>query len=1268
MKKLLTKYFACIVLIALTDSEIGSAQIPTVTSVSPNAAHTGTSVTITGTNFNTTPANNIVYFGATRATVTASGATIMTATVPTGATYDRVSVNNTASGRTGNSQYPFLPTFNNSAFEPGTVNLATQVTYTAGSRPLDISICDIDGDGKPDMVALNYYSNTVSVYRNTSSIGSITSSSFAIPISFYLGGDTIGSGAIKKRFAVGDLDGDGKPDLAVTGGISETVSVFRNTSSSGSITASSFATPVTFATGNYPQHVAIGDLNGDGRPEIVVANTNDYTVSVFRNTSSSGSITSSSFAPKVTYASGSCNQGLAIGDIDGDGKHDIVVTNACSLGNAVSVLRNIHVPEAFAYVAFASRVTFATLPRPFDVAISDIDGDGKQDMVVTNYGDQSVSVYRNTSSSGSITSSSFASRVTFATGTQPTDVAIGDINGDGKPDLAVTNSGSNTVSVLLNTSSSGSITLGSFALHVPFNTGSLPQKTAIGDIDGDGKPDLAVANFWSDNISVLRNNPLRPITGPKQVCVGSTTTLLNATTGGTWSSSNTARATVGASTGIVTGVSAGTVIVTYAGTAGASFAGNRVTRAYTVNVLPEVAVISGASSLFAGTTLTLTASPSGGTWSSANSAIASVNASTGVVTGVAAGITTVSYTRTNSCGNRVTTKAVTVTAPPITGTRVVCRGATTNLANASVGGTWSTANGTIATVGSTTGVVTGVGAGTTTVTYTYIGGSNVTATVTVNAAPAAYTGSGILCSSSQLNLGSIIPGCTWTSSNTTRATVASTTGIVTGGTTLGTVNISYTNAASCRTITQLTVTAAVGFTTGLSSPCVGSTSTALNSTPGGTWSSSNLARATIGETSGLLTAISGGTATISYTLSAGCVRTTTVTVGTPPTITGNPNICLGQQTLFVSTGGTWSSSAPTIASVAASGFVTGVSLGNAVITYRSTSGALCFVTQPVTVNPVPSTIVAPPAICPGQTVTLTSTPSGGTWTSSFPEKASINPSTGVLTGVIFNYSTISAVNIYYTLPTGCAGLATVSVNPLPSPIGGGSRNICVLGSTTLTNSTSGGTWSSASPSLAAVSSGGVVTGGTSAGLATISYTNALGCANTAVVTVNAMPGANTGAATLCLPGVTTLSNPAGAGTWTSGNTARATVNFNSGQVTGVNTGTANITYTKAAGCISVTQVTVSMCGSRPGMSEDTKGDNSVFTVSPNPTTGAINLTTDVAGKVMIYTIDGKELKQYDAKVGTTNMALPAGIATGVYMLRFNGADGSSKMVRLVYQQ
>src|SRR4030043_57262 len=109
--------------------------------------------------------------------------------------------------------------------------------------------------------------------------------------------------------------------------------------------------------------------------------------------------------------------------------------------------------------------------------------------------DPGVLVFRNTSTPGSITSGSFSSRVDFITGLHPYDVAIDDIDGDGKPDLAVTNNVSNTVSVFRNTSTPGSITSASFETKVDFSTGINPSYLAIGDIDGDGKPDLTVNNY-----------------------------------------------------------------------------------------------------------------------------------------------------------------------------------------------------------------------------------------------------------------------------------------------------------------------------------------------------------------------------------------------------------------------------------------------------------------------------------------------------------------------------------------------------------------------------------------------------------------------------------------------------------------------------------------------------------------------------------------------------------------------------------------------------
>ncbi len=140
--------------------------------------------------------------------------------------------------------------------------------------------------------------------------------------------------------------------------------------------------------------------------------------------------------------------------------------------NTVSVFRNTSTSGSITAGSFAAKVDFTTGTDPYGIAIGDIDGDGKPDLVVANYSSNTVSVFRNTSTSGSITTGSFAAKVDFTTGTDPYGVAIGDI--EGKPDLVVTNSGSNTVSIYRNTSTSGSITAGSFAAKVDFTTGTNP--------------------------------------------------------------------------------------------------------------------------------------------------------------------------------------------------------------------------------------------------------------------------------------------------------------------------------------------------------------------------------------------------------------------------------------------------------------------------------------------------------------------------------------------------------------------------------------------------------------------------------------------------------------------------------------------------------------------------------------------------------------------------------------------------------------------------
>jgi uncharacterized protein YjdB len=235
---------------------------------------------------------------------------------------------------------------------------------------------------------------------------------------------------------------------------------------------------------------------------------------------------------------------------------------------------------------------------------------------------------------------------------------------------------------------------------------------------------------------------------------------------------------------------------------------------------------------------------------------------------------------------------------------------------------------------------------------------------------------------------STVTGGSWSSSDTSIATVNATSGLVTG-VTAGTATITYTvtgtggcsNATTTRTVT---VTATIaGTLSGTQNICVNGTSTFTSTVSGGSWSSSSASIATVNATSGVVTGVAAGTATLTYTVTgtSGCTNATatrTVTVTAAPnagTLSGNQNICANGTTTFASTatGGTWSSSAPGIASVNAnSGFVTGVSGGTATITYTVAGTGGCAdatATRSITVRAVANTNITD-TICQGSTYTF----------------------------------------------------------------------------------------------------------------------------------------------------------------------------------------------------------------------------------------------------------------------------------------------------------
>ena len=233
----------------------------------------------------------------------------------------------------------------------------------------------------------------------------------------------------------------------------------------------SFAAQKKFGTGAHAYAVAVADINSDGKPDLIVANYIDGTVCVLLNTSAAGAITPT-FSTQQTFATGSGPISVAAIDVNGDGKPDLIVANSNYMsGDTVSVLLNT-TPPGSVTSSFATQMTFMTGAGPQSVAAADVNGDGKPDLIVANETDKTVSVLLNTTVPGAA-APTFATQQTFGTGTNPTFVTTDDLNGDGRPDLIVTNRGDNTISVLINATMAGAATL-SFDNHQIFVTGAYP--------------------------------------------------------------------------------------------------------------------------------------------------------------------------------------------------------------------------------------------------------------------------------------------------------------------------------------------------------------------------------------------------------------------------------------------------------------------------------------------------------------------------------------------------------------------------------------------------------------------------------------------------------------------------------------------------------------------------------------------------------------------------------------------------------------------------
>jgi uncharacterized protein YjdB len=1276
---------------------------PTITSVSPVAGiPLVDAVTITGTNFDATASNNIVYFGATKATVTFASTTSLQVLLPLGATYSSISYLNLVSLEACNQHGLFLPTYDNSCFVTGSTTLKAPVEYAVSSvritspttpGPRHAAIGDLDGDGKSDLVVCNYNSDTSSaglgslnVFINNGSAGVI---SYAAPILYDVasGGTNVkladldgdgkldiivacsGSGRISclrnttpvggpvsfsaktdlfplggvPETAIADFDGDGKLDIAGVVYSTSRVKVFRNLMTSiptGAFPTTFFTTTFdSFSVGTgagFASSIYAADFDGDSRIDLVNGNTADGTVSVLRNISSgSGDINFAAHVDFATGPSGSQPTEVQIAEVNGDNLPEVVIGNFDVPGN-IGVLENTSTPGVINF----NLVNVPAVSNIYAIAPADMDGDGKVDLVVSRYTSDSVTIMRNTFGGGSIdaTAFTFASSYNVVSGAQPQGLSVGDLDGDKKADVVLANYVANTISLFRNTATplinpilaaNDSVCVGAtLAVHSNHCNGanvywSMTNSRAT-IVVGATDTSATVTGVTAGNDTVVLNvvylgdtstvtfpiivNPLADtgtITGPTVVCVNSTITLVDAATGA-WSSSNTSVATVDAVTGAVTGVGAGTATISF--TAQSTNCGPRsATRTITVNPLADAGdITASAPGTCVGTSITLSASVVGGTWVNTNSAVATISSTTGTVItvgGASVGTDNILYVVTNTCSSDTAMQSVGVVAPaattsPITGSPTVCQNDSTQLSNAATGGTWTSTNTAIATVDAVTGMVHGVSAGNVTISYTAVYPcANLAAAfaMTVNPQPAVpvVSGASTLCVASTTSLSTTVTGGTWTSSNNSIATVDGSGNV--SGVSNGSVNIIYTFTNSCGTTADTqtitvnalpTILASAGSTT----LCAGQ-STNLTATGGNTYSwipAASLA-STVGSPVTTNTLSATTTFTVTGTDINSCSNTATVTVNVNAlpnvTATANPTaICAGNTSTLTGGGAstyTWAPSADISSTNTAVTTFSGTATATYTVTGTDANSCVNTATVTVTVNTVPTVTATAdaPTICEGSSTTLTAT--GGT-TYSWSPSTDISASTGA--SVTFT-GTASATYTVTGSNGSCSdtGIVTITVTPAPVIVASaGSVTLCAGQSTTLSASSATATSYSWTPSASLVTTtGSPVTTNTLSATTTFTVTGSDGtCTADATVTVNvnALPNvtATANPTAICVGGTSTLTGSgASSYTWapsadiSSTNTAVTTFS-------GTTTATYTVTGTDANSCVNTATVTVTV--------------------------------------------------------------------------------------------
>lgn len=487
------------------------AQKPEIKSVSAPNGSVEEIITLKGDNFGTDATKLIVFFGASKGTIVRVSNQVMEVAVPSGATFHTISVTNTTTGLTGYSRNQFLLSYG--GLPPFDVtDLQGQTDFDADKGLYDLCMCDFDGDGKNDITTASDNSSAIKFLANTST--------GAGNINFNVASPSIPLGTRSLHSRCGDLNGDGKPDFVLTeGGDGNRIFVFKNNSTgTGNF---GFTVQAITLTGRKTKRVEIADLDLDGKPELIVTDQGSKVLSVLQNTSTLATIQFNSTPINFSVTGAASTDGLAVKDINGDNLPEIIVSQFLTAASNVFVIENKSTPGNIVLGPINTLIIGGTV---VNIRVGDLDGDSKPDIAVTQLLSAGISVFLNKGTGNSI---AFSPGISVPTEDRPWGIDFGDLDGDGMTDIVVPSLTKKFLTILNNTSSPGSLSF----LKQTIATTYINRHVSLGDLDGDGKCDIAFTSIDDNNtgtlaskISVFRNKscfiPEVTPKGPFTICVG----------------------------------------------------------------------------------------------------------------------------------------------------------------------------------------------------------------------------------------------------------------------------------------------------------------------------------------------------------------------------------------------------------------------------------------------------------------------------------------------------------------------------------------------------------------------------------------------------------------------------------------------------------------------------------------------------------------------------------------------------------------------------